>query len=145
MNNILLSPKVRNLTISFTALSFASPKKIGFAYKLEGLDKDWIRSPEPKLRTASYSNLPPGHYTFLVKASNSDGVWNEQGASIEFRYRRPPYQNPVFLAIFFPGIAATVLVLKRYLLITIRKGRAGRYKNSKTFGSRSTDDSQPAD
>ena len=131
MNNILLSPKVRNLTISFTALSFASPKKIGFAYKLEGLDKDWIRSPEPKLRTASYSNLPPGRYTFRVKASNSDGVWNEQGASIEFRYRRPPYQNPVFLVIFFPGIAATVLVLKRYLLITIRKGRAGRYKNSK--------------
>jgi signal transduction histidine kinase/ligand-binding sensor domain-containing protein len=70
----------RNIEIDYTALSFVIPRKVQFQYRLWGFDKDWqyagIR------RQAFYQNLPPGTYRFQVIASNNDGVWNEDGASL---------------------------------------------------------------
>ncbi|MEO8619558.1 MAG: two-component regulator propeller domain-containing protein [bacterium] len=67
-------------TLEFAALDFAAPEKNQYAYKLEGLNKDW--NEVGTTRTATYTNLPVGHYVFHVKASNNDGAWNEQGATI---------------------------------------------------------------
>jgi len=67
------------LSFDFVALNYDSPEKNQYAYKLEGLDKDWIYSAR---RYASYTNLAPGKYTFRVKASNNDGIWNEKGTSL---------------------------------------------------------------
>jgi signal transduction histidine kinase/ligand-binding sensor domain-containing protein/DNA-binding response OmpR family regulator len=69
------------LDFYYTALSFLSPEKIRFRYKLEGFDKDWVEA--GARRAAYYTNLPPGHYRFQVAASNGDGVWNQQPASCE--------------------------------------------------------------
>ncbi len=69
-----------NLSFEFAALNFTSPEKNQYAYKMEGIDKDWIYS--GTRRYASYSNLDPGAYIFRVKGSNNDGVWNEVGTSI---------------------------------------------------------------
>ena len=73
----------------FAALDYASPQKNRYAYRLEGFDKDWQYTDATR-RSATYTNLDPGDYTFRVKASNNDGVWNEQGTRIEnYDPRRP--------------------------------------------------------
>lgn len=68
-------------SITFAALDFAVPDKNRYVYKLEGFDADFI--PAGANRTATYTSLDPGTYVFRVKGSNSDGVWNEQGTSLE--------------------------------------------------------------
>jgi signal transduction histidine kinase/ligand-binding sensor domain-containing protein/DNA-binding response OmpR family regulator len=70
----------RDLEFRYTALSFIAPDAVQFRYKLEGFDPDWVSA--GSRRVAYYTNLPPGHYTFRVKAANGDGVWDEAGASV---------------------------------------------------------------
>ena len=77
-----LPPRVRDLSIDFTALSLVAPEKVHFRYKLEGQDLDWKEVVNN--RHVQYSNLAPGSYRFRVIASNNSGVWNEQGDSREF-------------------------------------------------------------
>lgn len=61
-------------SFEFSLLDFKNPEEYNYAYKIDGLDKDWIYSGNN--RTAAYSHLQPGNYTFSVKASNADGIWN---------------------------------------------------------------------
>ena len=68
------------ISFEFAALSFIHPEKNQYAYMMEGIDKEWIQS--GTRRYASYPNLDPGTYTFRVKGSNNDGLWNEEGTSI---------------------------------------------------------------
>jgi signal transduction histidine kinase/ligand-binding sensor domain-containing protein/DNA-binding response OmpR family regulator len=68
------------ISFEFAALSFIKPEVNQYAYKMEGIDKDWIYS--DTRRYASYPNLTPGKYIFKVKGSNNDEVWNETGTSI---------------------------------------------------------------
>jgi signal transduction histidine kinase/ligand-binding sensor domain-containing protein/DNA-binding response OmpR family regulator len=77
---IELSYDENNISFEFAALNYSSPQKNQYAYKLEGLDKDWVYS--GTRRFASYPNLDPGEYVFRVKGSNNDGVWNEEGTYI---------------------------------------------------------------
>lgn len=69
------------VTFSFVALSYVSSSKNQYAYKLDGLDADWNYVGQQ--REARYTNIPPGRYHFLVKASNNDGVWSSEGTSLE--------------------------------------------------------------
>ena len=93
---IELQPGQQNLEIAYTGLSFIKPEQIRFRYRLEGLDKDWTTAGER--RTVLYSYLPPGEYTFRVVAANSDGVWNEQGATLKIVVRPAFYQTGLFFA-----------------------------------------------
>jgi ligand-binding sensor domain-containing protein len=70
-------PQPERLEFRFTALSFVAPKRVRFAYRLEGFDRDWVEVVSD--RNAQYTHVPPGTYTFRVKACNNDGVWNEAG------------------------------------------------------------------
>lgn len=70
-----------DLTFEYVGLHYARPADNQYSYKLEGFDEDW--SLPSYDRKARYAGLPPGNYTFRVKASNADGVWNEEGASIQ--------------------------------------------------------------
>jgi len=74
--------------IEFAALHFANPEKNRYAYKLEGLDPDWIYT-DANRRFAAYANLSPGSYVFRVKAANLDGVWNETGAALRIKVPTP--------------------------------------------------------
>ena len=70
----------QDVAIRFAALHFIDPDRNRYRYRLEGYDRHWrTGEPEP---VATYTNLDPGRYTFRVQASNSDGVWNEEGASL---------------------------------------------------------------
>jgi signal transduction histidine kinase len=77
-----LPEKTKDLRIDYTALSFASPQKVLFRYKLEGRDSNWQEA--GTRRQAFYTDLPPGSYRFHVIACNNDGVWNETGAQLAF-------------------------------------------------------------
>jgi signal transduction histidine kinase len=93
-NGLGLPPLVRDIAIGFTALSLADPRSVRFSYKLEGHDSDWQEAVDRRLVT--YTNLPPGHYRFRVKAANNSGVWNEEGARLDFSIRPAFYQTTWF-------------------------------------------------
>ncbi len=87
------------LEINYTALSFTAPKKVEFKYRMSGLSDEWIEA--GNRRTALYSKIPPGDYTFQVIASNNDGVWNMEGASLAFTVVPPFWQTTWFYSILF--------------------------------------------
>jgi signal transduction histidine kinase len=74
-------------SIEFASLDFNSPQSIDYAYKMEGFDVDWVYS--GKRRLATYTNLDPGNYTFKVKSTNSDGVWNDNAKSVSIIIEPP--------------------------------------------------------
>ncbi len=80
-------------SIEFASLSFSNTAKYRYAYKLEGFDKDWLVA-DGKARKATYTNLDPGTYTFKVKASNEDGVWNESAKSLRIIILPPFWKTP---------------------------------------------------
>jgi signal transduction histidine kinase/ligand-binding sensor domain-containing protein len=77
---ITLHYNENKIGFQYVALQFDNPANNQYAFQLVGYDKDWI--PAGTQRTATYTNLSPGTYTFKIKAANSDGVWNNTGASI---------------------------------------------------------------
>ncbi len=87
------------ISIGFAALSYVSPQGNHYAYKLEGKDKEWIYMNQ-QTHHVNYSELQPGTYTFRVKASNSDGIWNEAGASLEIKIL-PPFYRTVWAYLFY--------------------------------------------
>jgi ligand-binding sensor domain-containing protein/signal transduction histidine kinase len=78
-----IPPGRGELEFHYTSLSFATPEKSQFRYKLEGFDNEWVDS--GTRRIAYYNNLPPGSYVFRVLACNGDGVWSSPGASVKLR------------------------------------------------------------
>lgn len=75
------------IKFSFAALEFSAPEKNQYAYKMEGFNEDWVYCGNN--REAVYTNLDPGSYTFKVKASNNDRIWNEEGKSILLTIKPP--------------------------------------------------------
>ena len=84
---LTFSYKQSVFSFSFVALNYISPEKNQYAYMMEGFDKEWNYIGSN--RTATYTNLDPGSYTFRVIASNNDGIWNEKGASLEITIEPP--------------------------------------------------------
>ena len=68
----------QNFVLSFVGINYTSPEQNRYAYRLEGFDIDW--NYVDHATTASYTNLDPGAYVFRVKASNNDGIWNNENA-----------------------------------------------------------------
>jgi PAS domain S-box-containing protein len=93
-----------NLEFHYTALSFISPDRIRFRYRLEGFDKVWEDA--GTRRVAYFTNLPPGSYRFRVVACNNDGIWNMAGASFSFELLPRFYQTAWFYALC--GLALSI-------------------------------------
>ncbi len=101
-----LSYKNKYYTFEFAALDYRNPAKNQYAYIMEGIDKDWVYS--GTRRFATYTNLPPGNHTFRVKGSNSDGLWNEKGVSLQITISPPFWQSwwfRIMAMIFLLGMA----------------------------------------
>ena len=90
-DKIELSYYDNSFSFEFAALDYRNPDRNQYAYMMEGFDKNWISS--GNVRTVSYTNLDPGEYTFHVKGSNNDGVWNETGASVKIIITPPWWQT----------------------------------------------------
>ncbi len=110
---------VRDLSIDFTALSLVAPEKVHFRYKLEPQDKDWREV--ANIRSVQYSNLPPRNYRFRVTACNNSGVWNEQGAVLDFSIAPAYYQTNLFRALCAVTALALILTLYRFRMRQLRQ------------------------
>ncbi|OIP85163.1 MAG: hypothetical protein AUK44_00370 [Porphyromonadaceae bacterium CG2_30_38_12] len=122
-----LNYKQRNVGFEFSALNYTSPGNINYAYKLNGVDKEWVKV-DSKRRYVNYNNLSKGKYTFQVKSTDENGVWIEQPTSLSIDVAPAPYETwwayCLYLIIFTSVgyfIYRTVynrVVLRRDLLIS---------------------------
>jgi len=101
-----LPPRVRDLSIDYTALSLVAPEKVHFRFMLEGQDSNWREVVNN--RHVQYSNLAPGNYRFRVLASNNSGVWNEEGALLDFAIDPAFYQTNWFRALCAAAFLALI-------------------------------------
>ena len=118
LSSLELSHRENVLEFAFAALDYTQPGKNQYAYKLEGVDQDWVYS--GTRRYASYSNLNPGEYVFRVKASNNDGVWNEAGTTIRLHLATPPWKSWWAYLFYASLVLVLVLVFWRYTLVQQR-------------------------
>jgi len=95
----------------YAGLSFTAPQKVRYRYMLEGFDRGWTEA--GARRSAYYTNIPPGHYTFRVQAANNDGLWNMEGAALEFELRPHFYQTAWFYMLLAVGLAGLVVLMLR--------------------------------
>ena len=98
-----IRPDQENLEIEYTGINWRRPQQIRFKYQLAGFNHDWVDA--GTRRTAYFSNLPPGDYTFKVIADNGEGVWNKEGASLRVVVLPPFYRTWWFLTL--AALAAT--------------------------------------
>ncbi len=96
-DNISLPPHLRDLQIDYTSPIFTIPQKVKFRYRLDPYDRDWHDA--GTRRQAFYTDLPPGKYSFRVIACNSDGVWNDSAATLDFSIAPAYYQTNWFRAL----------------------------------------------
>ncbi|MBN1782698.1 GHKL domain-containing protein [bacterium] len=106
-DEVVLRHDQLSFSFQFAALNYVSPLKNQYEYMLEGFDRDWNRAgPE---RTAVYTNIDPGRYTFRVRGSNNDGMWNMEGKSIRVIVM-PPFWNTAWFRILMSFLAGCVLI-----------------------------------
>jgi len=105
-------------SIEFVALNYTNSRKNQYAYMLEGFDKGFIHTGSDN-RSTTYMNLDPGVYTFLVKAANNDGVWNQERASLEISIGAPWWRTWWFNAILV-GLAC--LIVSAIIMYTRKLG-----------------------
>ncbi len=117
--SIELSHKQSSFSFDFVALNYLNPEKNNYAYMLEGYDDQWNEA--GRSRTASYMNLKPGNYTFRVKASNNDNVWNESGSSISIKVKGPFWSTSLALLIYL--FLLTVLLLALVRIVKYRSNK----------------------
>lgn len=98
------------ISISFSAIDFFNPHRIKYAYRLEGLDKDWNIT-DSKNRIASYTNLKPGKYTFTVKASYNQKNWGLKQAKIHININKP-----VWLRLWFK-LTIAILIFSLFSIV----------------------------
>ncbi len=99
----------------YAGLSFTAPQKVRYRYMLEGFDHQWTEA--GSRRSAYYTSIPPGTYTFRVQAANNDGLWNDSGASLAFQLRPHFYQTVWFYLLLLAFAAALVFLAFRLRLL----------------------------
>ncbi len=110
-DEVALSYRDNLISFEFMALDFINPQKIQYAYMLEGFDKSWIYC--GTRREAFYTNLDGGNYVFRVKGTNSDGVWNEEGAFMRVNISPPPWKTWWAYVLYGLALAGSVFAYVR--------------------------------
>lgn len=119
-----LSHKDYVFSFEFASLDFSAPEKNKYAYKMEGLDEDWIYTSASN-RTVTYTTLAPGEYIFKVKGTNSDGIWNEKGT-----YLKVIVHPPFWGTLWFRGLVLILVILSAYFLYRKRVKSIEEKKNA---------------
>lgn len=116
---IKLNYDQNTISFNFVALSYSQPNKNQYAFKLEGFNQDWVAIGNNK--SATYTNLDSGDYIFRVKAANNDGLWNEEGASIQLTIKPAPWLTWWAYLIYLLLIVAVLFIIRKYSLIRIHE------------------------
>jgi signal transduction histidine kinase/ligand-binding sensor domain-containing protein len=113
-----------NFEIQYTALSFINSENMRFKYKLEGADHDWVEA--GARRTAYFSHVSPGEYTFKVIAANSDGVWNLTGASVRITVIPPFWWRWWFITTVLLVVACAIVGAWKYRVAQLQRIQAAQ-------------------
>ena len=92
VDELTLGYRLDQVTFEFSALDFSNPDKTGYAYRLEGIDEDWIYT-DARNRRATYTDLPKGNYVLRVRASNADGYWSNTDTRLQLHIEPPPWDT----------------------------------------------------
>ncbi|MFT3902189.1 MAG: two-component regulator propeller domain-containing protein [Niabella sp.] len=111
-SSIKLSYNQSVISIGYAALNYKDPDRIKYAYKMEGFDDNW--NMVGRQRNATYTNLPPGRYTFKVKATDVYGNWSESTAAIKVVIKPPFYRATIAYILYAILIATGIWLLKNY-------------------------------
>ncbi|WP_187774963.1 hybrid sensor histidine kinase/response regulator transcription factor [Pedobacter sp. BS3] len=117
--NIVLAYDQSVISFEYAALSYIAPQKTHYAYMMEGFDKNW--NYVGNQRKATYTNLPPGSYTFKVKATGDKDNWNVPETSIRLTVKPPFYRTDLAYIIYLLLIIGSVIGLRRYIINQARK------------------------
>ena len=115
----------RSIRIDYTALSLTIPERVRFRYRLEGWETEW--HDVGQRRSAFYTDLRPGTYSFRVLACNNDGVWNESGAVLAFTVLPAWYQTSWFRALVVTSLAGALVLLYRLRVRRVTAELAARF------------------
>ena len=123
----VIGPGPGHIEFHFAGLSLSAPEKVRYRWQLEGAQSNWVDGGDQ--RSASYSLLPPGEYTFRVLAANNDGVWNEAGSAMDIVVKPFFWQTRWFrFALPLTGAALvagfTLLAIRRRHQIQIERFRS---------------------
>ncbi|GAF04660.1 hybrid sensor histidine kinase/response regulator transcription factor [Saccharicrinis fermentans] len=132
-NEITLSHEQTVLTIDYVAFNYYSPEKTQYAYIMDGFEKQW--NYVGNKREATYTNLDPGTYVFRVKASNTDGLWNEEGVSLIINILPPLWKTWWAYSLYALSFILILLLIRHYSLKRIHeeKKREQDQQNLKFF------------
>ncbi|WP_111709406.1 hybrid sensor histidine kinase/response regulator transcription factor [Lutibacter citreus] len=111
---IVLPYNQNNIYVNFSSLDLTAPNKNEYAYKLEGLNNYWVYT-NAFNRNANYNDLAPGTYTFMVKSSNSDGIWNEVPSKVTFKIN-PPIWKSLWAILIYVLLALIIIYVSTFLI-----------------------------
>ena len=111
-----------NLTIKFSALDYTQPSENQYLYNLKGFQDQWIKA-DANSRIVNYMELEPGNYVFTVKGSNNDGIWNEEGSSLNIIIQKPWWTTYLAWTIYFIIILLGIIGIFRWRLYRLRRER----------------------
>ena len=120
LKTIRLKHNQNDISIRFSALNYNRPDNNRYSYRLEGYQEEWVNT-DADSRTAGYMKLKPGTYTFRVKGSNSDGIWNEDGTSLKITIRRPWWSTYLAWFAYVVLITTAILGIFRWRLYVLQK------------------------
>jgi signal transduction histidine kinase len=123
-----IPPGKANIEIQYTGLSFINSERLLFKYRLAGADDDWVEA--GTRRAAYYSHVAPGHYTFTVLAANSDGLWNNIGASLAFTVLPAWHQTAWFRVPALVAVCGAALGFYRRRIARLEAQRAAQQEFS---------------
>jgi len=118
-DSLKIQPGHNHFQFDYAGLSYTSPQKVRYRYMLQGFDHQWTEA--GARRSAYYTNIPPGRYTFRVQAANNDGVWNNEGAALAFTLRPHFYQTIWFYLLLLAFAAALVFLAFRLRLLRAQR------------------------
>jgi len=128
LEEIEISYKENIFSFEFAALDYRSPQKNQYAYKMEGVDPNWVNT-DASRRFATYTNLDPGEYTFTVKGSNNDGHWNDEGISIKVIITPPWWKTNIAYILYFAFCISIIVTIWRFQTNRLRMKQQMQMQN----------------
>ncbi|MBI1764742.1 MAG: hypothetical protein HYR56_25250 [Acidobacteria bacterium] len=121
---VRIRPGQENLEIEYTGINWSRPQQLRFKYQLAGFNQDWVET--GTRRTAYFSSLPPGAYTFKVIADNGEGLWNTESATLRVVVLPPFYRTWWFLTLAVLSVTGVVLAAFKYRINQLEQRQAAQ-------------------
>ncbi len=133
-NTLTLSPTDKNIELYFSALDYCNPDKIRYAYKLDGIDDDWVYVKEDR-QFAVYSQLNKGKYKFMVKASDAHNLWSDHITTLNIIREPAIYETTIAYVFYIIVIAIAVSILIYIMMNRVKlknKIKMAQFEKNKT-------------